>query len=239
MMPGARPLCTRLAICLSIHPPGARLIAEAECLAPMDVPQAGSLTPHWGCESPHQWSTSKIPKVSLPDALCKEVGCGRGHPEAEVRHPFDCSQLSLPSSSLSPTAIPSPGQVMHAHRAQGKDSRAKGQTWTRINTVWMAAFYISERSWSVTIDLWPNVVWTEPTEAASAPPWPTLHHSCPLLGSAQHGGTGMRVTGYLRILPILPSPSPSPSPYCYLGSGALEAAVLVGSVFPSVSIGVW
>lgn len=29
MMPGVRPLCTRLAICLSIHPPEARLIAEA------------------------------------------------------------------------------------------------------------------------------------------------------------------------------------------------------------------
>lgn len=63
-------------------------------------------------------TTSKTPKVSLPDALCEEArGRGHGHPEAEVRHPFDCSQLSLPSSSLSPTAIPSPGQVMHAHRA--------------------------------------------------------------------------------------------------------------------------
>lgn len=68
----------------------------------------------------------------------------RSAPEAEVRHPFDCSQLSLPS--FPPTAVPSPGQVMHAHCAQGKDSRVKGQTWTRINTVWMAAFYIPERS---------------------------------------------------------------------------------------------
>ncbi|MEJ1287920.1 CREB regulated transcription coactivator 1 [Cricetulus griseus] len=102
-----------------------------ECLAPW-TSHARSLAPHWGCENPHQWSTSKIPKVSLTPRCAARGGLGheRGSvPEAEVHRPPDCSQLSLPSFiPAPPTVIPSPGQVTHAHRAQGEDGRAKGQT---------------------------------------------------------------------------------------------------------------
>lgn len=203
----------------------------------MDVPHAGSLTPHWGCESPHQWSTFKIPKVSLPDVLCEEVG-GVGVATQRLRCAIHSTVLSchcLPHPC--PHRHPQPWSGHACPPCLGQRQPNKGADLDQNKHCSMAAFYIPGRSWSVTIDLWPNVVWTEPAEAASAPPWPPRHHSSPLLGNGQRGGTGMRVTGHPRILLTLPSPMTSP--YCCSGSGAREAAALAGSAFPSVSVGVW
>lgn len=73
MMPGVRPLCTRLA--LSVRPStwGQADGRGCEHLAPWTFPMLtpSSLTGDVRA-LPHQWSTSKIPKVSLPDVLCEE-----------------------------------------------------------------------------------------------------------------------------------------------------------------------
>lgn len=90
----------------------------------------------------------------------------------------------------------------------------------------MAAFYIPERSQSMTIELWLNVVWTEPMEAASAPS-STLSQApfanCQAISSMAVQDR-WRATGHLPIS-ILPS-SPIICPYCYLGCGAQAAATL-------------
>lgn len=89
----------------------------------------------------------------------------------------------------------------------------------------MAAFYIPERSQSVTIDLWPNVVWTEPREAAGAPS-PALSQATLAPRQAMPNMAVQdrwRVTGHL---PIFILPSPMIGPYYYLGPGAREAAAL-------------
>lgn len=89
----------------------------------------------------------------------------------------------------------------------------------------MAAFYIPERSQSVTIDLWPNVVWTEPREAAGAPS--SALSQAPLAPRQAMPNMAVhdrwRVTGHL---PIFILPSPMIGPYYYLGPGAREAAAL-------------
>lgn len=142
----------------------------------------------------------------------------------------------LPPSCPLPTAIPSPGQVMHAHRAQGKDSRVTWPTWTRINTVWMAAFYIPERSCSVTIDLWPNVVWTEPLKQP-VPLLGSLSPSLPPVGQRSvwwhwDGGSWATCTFSSLFQPR----DLSLLLFRIWGSGGSSPG---GSAFPSVSVGIW
>lgn len=90
----------------------------------------------------------------------------------------------------------------------------------------MAAFYIPERSRSLTVDLWSNVAWSEPTEAASVPS-STLFQApfayCQTMPSIALQGR-RRVTGRLPISPFLPSPVIGS--YCCLGTGAQAAATL-------------
>lgn len=101
----------------------------------------------------------------------------------------------------------------------------------------MAAFYIPERSQSVTIDLWPNVVWTEPREAAGAPS--SALSQAPLAPRQAMPNMAVqdrwRVTGHL---PIFILPSPMIGPYYYLGPGAREAAALWVR-FSLVCVGIW
>lgn len=201
----------------------------------MDVPRARSLTPPWGCESPHQ-----IPKVSLTSRCAVQGGPGRGCGAPRGLGAPSIRLLSAVTAFLHPaplpTAIPSPGQVMHAHRAQGKDSRVTGPTWTRINTVWMAAFYIPERSCSVTIDLWPNVVWTEPLKQP-VPLLGSLSPSLPPVGQRSvwwhwDGGSWATCTFSSLFQPR----DLSLLLFRIWGSGGSSPG---GSAFPSVSVGIW
>lgn len=118
-----------------------------------------------------------------------------------------CLPSSLPLLPSSPALVRS--RMPTVPRVKTAEQRARPD---RINTIWMAAFYIPERSRSGTIDLWLNVVWTGSMEAASAPSAP-LKHLCPLPGSAQcavQGRLGSRPPARFH---------PSGRPYCCLGCG--------------------
>lgn len=75
-----RPLCTRLAICLSIHLPGVRLMAEAVSAWPPWMFPVLAPSPLTGDVR----ALIRYPKChSLPDVLCKEGrGVGVERPEA-------------------------------------------------------------------------------------------------------------------------------------------------------------
>lgn len=90
----------------------------------------------------------------------------------------------------------------------GRRQQSKGTDPEQNKHYWMAAFHIPERSRSLTVDLWSNVAWSEPTEAASVPS-STLFQApfayCQTMPSIAIQGR-RRVTGRLPIF-ILPSQS--------------------------------
>lgn len=102
MMPGSRPLCTRLAICLFICPPGARLITEAMSAWPRGLPMLAPWPLTGDVRTLISGPLPRYPKCrSLPDVL-HEGGWGMSVGASQrlrcTVHPTVLSCHCLPSS---------------------------------------------------------------------------------------------------------------------------------------------
>lgn len=118
-------------------------------------------------------SLPRYPKChSLPDVLHRPGwGLSVGVPQ-RLRCTVHSTVLSCHclSSSLPLLYHHPPSWSGHAcPPCPGRRQQSRGTDLEQNKHYWMAAFHIPERSQSMTVDLWSNVVWSEPAEAASVP----------------------------------------------------------------------